>query len=187
MKKINATKQEFVDLINGLFQVQELKGKKFSLLVSKNLNILQKSLKDVQEAGTASPEFLELAQKVNQIANSQVEDSQEQIDNLEKENKELVEFYTSLGQIKRNNKALHFSKDTKFNLKDTNDNNVLIIERSLENQTILFISNLSDESKEISHDINGYYRNLISGEITNFNSIEKLNFKSWDYLLLEKL
>ena len=31
---------------------------------------------------------------------------------LFKENKELVEFYTSLGQIKRNNKALHFSKDT---------------------------------------------------------------------------
>ena len=108
-------------------------------------------------------------------------------DFIPKENKELVEFYTSLGQIKRNNKALHFSKDTKFNLKDTNDNNVLIIERSLENQTILFISNLSDESKEISHDINGDYRNLISGEITNFNSIEKLNFKSWDYLLLEKL
>jgi len=91
MKKINATKQEFVDLINGLFQVQELKGKKFSLLVSKNLNILQKNLKDVQEAGTASPEFLDLAQKVNQIANSQVEDSQEQIDKLEKENKELVD------------------------------------------------------------------------------------------------
>jgi alpha-amylase len=108
-------------------------------------------------------------------------------DFIPKENKELVEFYTSLGQIKRNNKALHFSKDTKFNLKDTNDNNVLIFERSLENQTILFISNLSDESKEISHDINGDYRNLISGEITNFNSIEKLNFKSWDYLLLEKL
>ena len=108
-------------------------------------------------------------------------------DFISKENKELVEFYTSLGQIKRNNKALHFSKDTKFNLKDNNDNDVLIIERSLENQTILFISNLSDESKGISHDINGDYRNLISGEITNFNSMEKLNFKSWDYLLLEKL
>ena len=69
----------------------------------------------------------------------------------------------------------------------SNDNDVLIIERSLENQTILFISNLSDESKGISHDINGDYRNLMSGEITNFNSMEKLNFKSWDYLLLEKL
>tara|TARA_R100000152_G_C6679534_1_gene113756 strand:+ start:253 stop:666 length:414 start_codon:yes stop_codon:yes gene_type:complete len=91
MKKINATKQEFVDLINGLFQVQELKGKEFSLLVSKNINILQKNLKDIQEAGTPSEAFLELAQQVNQIANSNVADSQEQIDKLEEENKELVE------------------------------------------------------------------------------------------------
>ena len=53
-----------------------------------------------------------------------------------------AEIKKSLGQIKRNNKALHFSKDTKFNLKNINDNDVLIIERSLENQTILFISNL---------------------------------------------
>ena len=91
MKKINATKQEFVDLINGLLQVQELKGKKFSLLVSKNLNILQKNLEDVQKAGTPSEEFLELAQKVNMIASGKAPDSQEQIDKLEAENKELVE------------------------------------------------------------------------------------------------
>ena len=91
MKKINATKQEFVDLINGLFQVQELKGKKFSLLVSKNLNILQKNLEDVQKAGTPSEEFLELAQKVNMIASGKAPDSQEQIDKLEAENKELVD------------------------------------------------------------------------------------------------
>lgn len=91
MKKINATKQEFVDLINGLFQVQELKGKKFSLLVSKNLNILQKNLEDIQKAGTPSEEFLELAQKVNMIASGKAPDSQEQIDKLEAENKELVE------------------------------------------------------------------------------------------------
>ena len=91
MKKINATKQEFVDLINGLFQVQELKGKEFSLLVSKNINILQKNLKDIQEAGTPSEAFLELAQQVNAIANANAGDSQEQIDKLEVENKELVE------------------------------------------------------------------------------------------------
>ena len=91
MKTINATKQEFVDLINGLFQVQELKGKEFSLLVSKNINILQKNLNDIQEAGTPSEEFLQLAQKVNEIANANAEGSQEEIDKLEKENTELVE------------------------------------------------------------------------------------------------
>jgi|TARA_R110002020_G_scaffold147506_3_gene322896 hypothetical protein len=91
MKTINATKQELVDLINGLFQVQELKGKDFSLLVSKNIHILQKNLEEVQKAGTPSEEFLTLAQQVNEIANANAEDSQEKIDKLEKENKELVE------------------------------------------------------------------------------------------------
>jgi len=91
MTTINATKAEFVNLINGLFQVQELKGKEFSLLVSKNINILQKNLKDIQEAGTPSEKFLELAQQVNAIANANAEDSQEKIDKLESENKELVE------------------------------------------------------------------------------------------------
>ena len=91
MKTINANKQEFVDLINGLFQVQELKGKEFSLLVSKNIAILREDLKDIEEAGKPSEEFLELAQKVNEIANENPEDSKEKIDKLEKENKEIVE------------------------------------------------------------------------------------------------
>tara|TARA_R110000824_G_scaffold100276_3_gene238474 strand:- start:1402 stop:1851 length:450 start_codon:yes stop_codon:yes gene_type:complete len=91
MKTINATKQELVDLINGLFQVQELKGKDFSLLVSKNIQILQKNLEKVQKAGTPSEEFLALAQQVNEISNENAEDSQERIDKLEKENKDLVE------------------------------------------------------------------------------------------------
>tara|TARA_R110002167_G_scaffold101836_3_gene264860 strand:- start:3470 stop:3907 length:438 start_codon:yes stop_codon:yes gene_type:complete len=90
MKKINAPKQEFVDLINGLFQVQELQGKEFSILVSKNMNILQKNLKDIQDAGEPSEEFLKLAQQVNELANAD-QDSQETIDALEKENKELVD------------------------------------------------------------------------------------------------
>ena len=91
MKTINATKGELVNIINGLFAVQELKGKTFSLTVSKNISILRDTLKDVEEAGKPSPEFLEVAQKVNEIANENKEDAKEQIDKLEEENKELVE------------------------------------------------------------------------------------------------
>ena len=91
MTTINATKGEFVNLINGLFTVQELKGKKFSLTVSKNITILQKELKDLEEFGKPSKEFMELAQKVNGIANEEADDSKERIDKLESENKNLVE------------------------------------------------------------------------------------------------
>ena len=89
-KKINATKGELVNMINGLFAVQELKGKKFSLVVSKNIAILQKTLKEVEDAGKPSEEFMVLATQVNEIANKNEEDAKDQIDNLEKENQELV-------------------------------------------------------------------------------------------------
>tara|TARA_Y100001938_G_C8084860_1_gene431325 strand:+ start:843 stop:1256 length:414 start_codon:yes stop_codon:yes gene_type:complete len=90
MTKINATKGEFVNLINGLFKVQTLQGKKFGLKVSKNISKIQEALKDLETMGTPSEEFMALAQKVNELANSGAEDAKEQVDKLEEENKELV-------------------------------------------------------------------------------------------------
>jgi small-conductance mechanosensitive channel len=90
MTTITATKGELVNLINGLFQVQELKGKKFGLAVSKNIKILKDELQDLEDMGKPSEEFMALAEQVNEIANAGAEDSKEVIDNLEKENEELV-------------------------------------------------------------------------------------------------
>ena len=90
MTTISATKGEFVNTINGLFAVQELPGKDFGLVVSKNIAILQEALKEVEDAGKPSEEFMVLATQVNEIANKNEEDAKDQIDNLEKENQELV-------------------------------------------------------------------------------------------------
>ena len=90
MTTINATKGEFVNLINGLFQVQELKGKKFGLIVNKNITILREELKHLEEFGKPSEEFMKLAMEVNKISNENPENAKEKIDKLEKENKELV-------------------------------------------------------------------------------------------------
>lgn len=90
MITINATKEEFVNLVNGLFAIQELKGKKFSLVVSKNITILRNELKELEEFARPSEEFLTLAHKVNAIADEDTKDSKERIDKLEEENKELV-------------------------------------------------------------------------------------------------
>tara|TARA_R110002049_G_scaffold40082_1_gene122543 strand:+ start:113 stop:526 length:414 start_codon:yes stop_codon:yes gene_type:complete len=90
MTTINATKGEFVNLINGLFQVQELKGKDFGLVVSKNITSLKEGLKHLEDLGKPSEEFMELAMKVNEISQKNPETSQEEIDKLEKENEELV-------------------------------------------------------------------------------------------------
>tara|TARA_R110000787_G_scaffold56677_4_gene130141 strand:+ start:339 stop:752 length:414 start_codon:yes stop_codon:yes gene_type:complete len=90
METINATKGEFVNLINGLFAVQDLQGKKFSLTVSKNIVILQKALKELEEAGKPSAEFMKLAEEVNALSNLNTDDSKSKIEELEKENEELV-------------------------------------------------------------------------------------------------
>ena len=88
--KINAKKGELVNLINGLFAVQDLKGKNFSLVVSKNIMILRDKLKDLETVGKPSDEFMVLAQEVNKIANENAEDSKEKIEKLEKDNNDLV-------------------------------------------------------------------------------------------------
>ena len=90
MTTINATKGEFVNLINGLFQVQELKGKKFGLVISKNIITLKKELEHLEDLGKPSEEFMKLAQKVNEISTIDPENSKTEIDKLEKENEELV-------------------------------------------------------------------------------------------------
>jgi hypothetical protein len=91
MTTINATKGEFVNLINGLFQVQELKGKKFGLVVSKNITILREELQHLEEFGKPSEEFMELAMEVNKISNEDPENSKDRIDQLEKDNEKLIE------------------------------------------------------------------------------------------------
>lgn len=90
MTTIKATKGEFVNLINGLFAVQDLKGKDFGLVVSKNITSLKEGLKHLEDEGKPSEEFIKLAQKVNEISNENSEDAKEKIDTLEKENEELV-------------------------------------------------------------------------------------------------
>jgi dGTP triphosphohydrolase len=88
---LKTTKEELVTLINGLFQVQTIKGKEFSLAVSKNIATLKETLTNVEEAGTPSEAFMKLASTVNEIANKNEDDAKEKIDELEKQNQELVD------------------------------------------------------------------------------------------------
>ena len=91
MTTIKATKQEFVNMITGLYQVQDIKGKEFSLVVSKNIDILKTALQSLEDAATPSEEFMILAREVNQLTNTEGEEAKAKIDKLEEENKELVE------------------------------------------------------------------------------------------------
>ena len=67
--KVKMKNGEFVELFNGLTAVQQLKGVKFGLLVSKNIRVIQEELKDIEEASKPSEEFLELSQKMQVLMN----------------------------------------------------------------------------------------------------------------------
>tara|TARA_R110000787_G_C13317710_1_gene436131 strand:+ start:62 stop:475 length:414 start_codon:yes stop_codon:yes gene_type:complete len=91
MTTINEKTGDFVSLINGLYAVQDLPGKAFGLVVSKNTVILQDALKELENLGKPDPAFMELATKVNEIAKEESEDSKERIKKLEEEHAELVQ------------------------------------------------------------------------------------------------
>ena len=65
--KIKTTNGELVDLMNGLFSVQDLKGKGFAFKVSNNMSKLQKALEPVELAGKPSEEFVKFAQDVQKL------------------------------------------------------------------------------------------------------------------------
>ena len=91
MTTINATKKEFVTLVNGIYALQNVEGKAFALKASKNLKTLQAALTDIEVAGQPTEEFVKLAKQVNEIAQEDTEDSQSRIETLETENVKLVE------------------------------------------------------------------------------------------------
>ena len=62
-----ATKTEFVELLQGLFKTANLQGKNFSLVVTENIKIIQESIKDLEHKGIPSKEFIELANKVQEL------------------------------------------------------------------------------------------------------------------------
>ena len=89
MTKIKATNKEMLDTLHGLYAVQDLKGVKFAVAVSKNIEKLRNELKHIDEASKPSPEFEKLLQEADKIEKS--EESEKLIKKLEKENKELID------------------------------------------------------------------------------------------------
>jgi len=86
-KKITTTNGELVDLMNGLFNVQDLKGKGFALKVHENMKSLQQILEPVEEASKPTEEFVKFAQDVQKLQQSK---DSEGVQKLEESNPELV-------------------------------------------------------------------------------------------------
>ena len=85
--KLNTTCGELVDLMNGLFGVQDIPGKKLAMVVSKNISTLQGTLEHVEKVGKPTEEFMKFA---NEIKRLQDIGDQESMKKLEDSNAELI-------------------------------------------------------------------------------------------------
>ena len=85
--KLNTTCGELVDLMNGLFGVQDTPGKKLAMVVSKNISTLQGTLEHVEKVGKPTEEFMKFA---NEIKRLQDIGDQESMKKLEDSNAELI-------------------------------------------------------------------------------------------------
>lgn len=91
MKTIKMSKNEAAALYNGLVEVKDLKSKSFALKAARSMSTIREALKDIEDLGKPSEEFLALSMKVQEIIKEDPENGQEKIQELENENKELVD------------------------------------------------------------------------------------------------
>ncbi len=90
MTKIKATNREMLETLHGLYAVQDLKGVKFAVAVSKNIERLKRELQPIEEAGKASDEFQALLNEVNSIPED-TKDKEAKVKKLEDENKDIID------------------------------------------------------------------------------------------------
>ena len=71
-----------------MINVKDLKGVKFSLQVSKNINLIKAELEHIEEAAKPSEEFLEIAKLVQAIEASgkEKEEMEVEVAKIEKDN-----------------------------------------------------------------------------------------------------
>jgi|TARA_R110000765_G_scaffold358008_2_gene448233 hypothetical protein len=94
---VSETMYKYSDLANllaGLIEVEELKGVKFALKVSKNIRLVRSELTELENAAQPSDEFLKLAtivQGIEASESSDVDVKRKEIEELEEKNKEVIE------------------------------------------------------------------------------------------------
>ena len=84
--EVQTTGQTYIDLIQGLYSVQDLPGKTFAEKVLVNIKKLEEALKPLNEAFEPSKEFAEFAERVQMEAKG----NPEKMAAMEAENPELV-------------------------------------------------------------------------------------------------
>jgi 1,4-alpha-glucan branching enzyme len=93
-----------------------------------------------------------------------------------------------LGQLKNSNPAISGAKEpgTYARIAASDMGRVLAFRRNKAESEVIYIANFSDQATEFSLDIEGDYRNAMTGETVQLSNGIMHKFGPWQYLILEK-
>jgi glycosidase len=98
----------------------------------------------------------------------------------------MFSVYEKLGKLKIENSALNggINKASYKRLSTTSDN-ILAFEREKDNQTVIFVANLTKDTTTFSMDVKGNFTDYMNGKSRNLTSSE-ITLQPWEYWILIK-
>lgn len=107
-------------------------------------------------------------------------------DSIPKTKQTMWTLLEKLGKLKNSNPALNGGKNPADYKELTTDNNkVLVFERSKKDETLLFIGNFSDEAQSVHLSVKGHFKNYMDETKIDLSDL-KLDLKPWEYRILIK-
>jgi len=103
-------------------------------------------------------------------------------DFIPKKESDFFDFYKKLNKLKKENNLLNIDPKIKFEVIETNSNNLVCFKRSIREESIYFIANLSETKQEVQTGIKKKLRSLNKqGEVSLENNV----LEPWEFHFLK--
>ncbi len=103
-------------------------------------------------------------------------------DFIPKKESEFFDFYKNLNKLKKENNLLNIDPKIKFEVIETNSNNLVCFKRSIGEESIYFIANLSETKQEVQTGVKKKLRSLNKqGEVSLENNV----LEPWEFHFLK--
>lgn len=107
-------------------------------------------------------------------------------DSIPKTKQKMWPLLEKLGHLKNTNSALNGGKDpASYKNLDTSHNEVLMFERQKNDDTVIFIGNLSGREQTCQNPLRGTFTNYMEGNTIEMND-ETLSLKPWEFIILTR-
>ncbi|CAM1343328.1 alpha-amylase family glycosyl hydrolase [Tenacibaculum amylolyticum] len=92
-----------------------------------------------------------------------------------------------LADLKQHNKAFNGGKKSApYHRIGTSNDNILAFSRKKEGDSFTLVANLSKEAQPFTSELNGTYKDAISGEVLTFSGTKEHTLEPWQYYILVK-